>query len=806
MMTGAQWTRLQELFDSASAIPLADRPGFLVRHCGSDITLRRGVEELLSWSTANVGPADPAASVVSETAQALFEECGAGRHAGPYRLIRQLAQGGMGAVYLAERDDGEFRRQVAVKLVRPLFAPRRAMIERFFAERQILAQLNHPNIALMLDGGMTAGGEPYLAMEYVDGIPLDEYCKNLPLRQKLLLCCAVCDAVQYAHRNLVVHRDLKPANILVTAAGVPKLLDFGIAKLMESGGEVTVPAERMLTPGFASPEQILGEPVTTSADIYALGVILYAVVSGRMPLAGVRETLDGVTPAKPTGDADLDTVILKAIHRDPARRYASVLELEQDLRRYLDGFPVAARGDSWPYRAGKFVRRNLLASLAAVLLVAALSGALIVARVAQAKAERRFGEVRALANTLVYEISDAVGNIPGAIEVRKLLVQRGLTYLDRLAAESAGDLSLQSELASAYDRIREVQFHVSRGNLGDTVGAFESARKVIALREKIAAAQPANLDARRQLANAYAMIASLTTQTRGLKDAEPFLAKSRAIREENFRRAPDDPQVQTDLAEELALAGVQAQAKGDTAAAALALRRSVDLNRKLVSASPADAARRNGLGLALLNLGDVSKDRLDDAIAAYAECLQTFERLTRETAPNNLGSRQVANYARLRLAGRYLAAGRVPESSALVAAAVTEAESLSAADPTDLKKRLLASTAYEGQSKVLERAGDLAGALRSSHRSLAVRREVLRKDPENRNPQQLVCGMLPQVARLERMTGAMPQARAHLNEAATLCASLAAADPARPVYRTLQDQVRRESAEWDRAAGRIATK
>ena len=293
----------------------------------------------------------------------------------------------MGIVYLASRADDLYQRQVAIKVVRPGFGPSAAMLLRFGGERQILANLDHPNIARLFDGGVTADGLPYLVMEYVDGVPIDQFCfsRQMNLAQRLQLFCEVCSAVDYAHKNLIVHRDIKPGNILVTAQGAAKLLDFGIAKLLD--GELaaqgpTRTIDRLMTPEYASPEQVRGEQVITATDVYALGVLLYELLTGerlfRLKTASPLEAVqiicgrEPVAPSEaPVADdshatpysrrslrGDLDKIVLTALRKEPARRYVSVAALAADIQAYLRGYPVQARTDSWTYRSGKFIRRN----------------------------------------------------------------------------------------------------------------------------------------------------------------------------------------------------------------------------------------------------------------------------------------------------------------------------------------------------------------------------------------------------------------------------------------------------------------
>lgn len=392
MITPLRWERIQKIFDEASLLPPGRRQEWLNGACQGDHALYLQVESLLR-SDADSGVLEQQVASYANTVAAAPPE-----RIGPYRIVSEIGHGGMGAVYLAERADEQYERQVAIKIIRSFAAPPLELVRRFRMERQILASLQHANIAQMLEGGVTDDGIPYIAMEYVKGVRIDEYCdrKGLSARQRIELFRNVCSAVQHAHRNLVIHRDIKPGNILVTDDGIPKLLDFGIAKLLQPENvpeamlttALTVAAERPRTPEYASPEQVNGGAITTATDVYALGIVLYELLTGRHPFADFRSeirTLERAIcetePHRPSAKAsafasqikgDLDSIVLKAIRKEPEQRYASVEQLSEDLGRYLDGFPVAARRGTRRYRAGKFIRRHRFGVAAATALILVL--------------------------------------------------------------------------------------------------------------------------------------------------------------------------------------------------------------------------------------------------------------------------------------------------------------------------------------------------------------------------------------------------------------------------------------------------
>ncbi len=522
-MTAERWSRVREVLYAAAAVEAPARDSFLRETCGGDRDLRQEVERLLAAlekSGSFLEPKTPAAPEFS------------GTRLGPYLILERAGQGGMGTVYRAVRDD-DYHQQVAVKLVKRDLETE-PLLARFRQERQALALLNHPNIARLLDGGTTAEGRPYLVMEWVEGSTITDYChaKRLPLRQRLGLFLSVCDAVAHAHRNLVVHRDLKPSNILITPEGAPKLLDFGIAKILspDAGGEaltLTLDGMRPLTPDYASPEQVRGEAVTVATDIYSLGAVFFELLTGARPhrfetrtppeiervvcsedvrrVSEATRAEDGVPARELRGD--LDNIVSKALEKDAARRYSHVEEFGADVRRYLEGRPVLARTGTFWYRASKFSRRHkaMVGTVGAVALALTLGLVLALwqAREAQrqsALAERRFDLARRVANSLLYEVNDQIQDLAGSSKARELLLRRSLEYLDALSKEASSNTALQRDLANAYVRVAALQGIGGVSNLGKPGDARESLGKATALLASALAAEPASFEIRRDVA------------------------------------------------------------------------------------------------------------------------------------------------------------------------------------------------------------------------------------------------------------------------------------------------------------------
>ena len=452
-MTPERWRIAEEIVVAAWDLPEEDRAAFVSERCGTDGALQAQVTSLVQ-ARQQADRWTPPEPVAVETR----------RRFGPYELERLLGRGGMGAVYLAHRADGSFEQKAAVKIIGLPFElePFR---QRFKQERQILAQLNHPNITHLLDGGVTKDGELYLAMEYVDGVQIDQYVRDrqLPVAQRLNLFRQVADAVAFAHQNLIAHRDLKPSNILVTAAGVPKLLDFGTAKLLSSeAGEATGTGTGFLTVSYASPEQLQGQPGSALSDVFALGALLYELLSGEKAFTGdlvsrVSAT-DGVSLGKSLGP-DLDRIVGKALQPEPKQRYASAEQLSEDVRRYLAGEPVLAHPPSVWYRGRKFLRRNAWSAGLAVLFVAGMAGATAYsmqqARVAQRQAMR--------AQRISTFLSDMLSS-PNPSWYNTLKTKgKGVTILDvlgemqgRLGTELAGEPEVEAELRRSVGRMYSV--------------------------------------------------------------------------------------------------------------------------------------------------------------------------------------------------------------------------------------------------------------------------------------------------------------------------------------------------------------
>ena len=648
-MTDLRWARLDELFHRLADVAPAERARILDDECDDDPSLRRELELLIAAD--DEGGAD-VADVVARAETELDGASGSaeGDRVGPYTLLGSIGQGGMGTVYLAERSDESYEARVAIKVLRGVGGAEWSA--RMRAERRILATLKHPGIARLIDGGETASGQPYLVMEHVEGEPLDAYCSEhaLGVDERLRLFVHVCDAVQYAHGRLVVHRDLKPDNVLVDASGRPKLLDFGIAKLLgddERRDVRTRTGVRPMTMRYASPEQIRGERVTTATDVHALGVILYELLTGALPhpaeAKSVRELEDAILErdADPPGvDPDLDTIVLKALAKDPTRRYDSVERLAEDVRRYLAGLPVLARPSTWTYRTGKFVRRNRgavfggVATLASIFFFGVDSGIrLLDMRQERLAAQVARDEAQAVTSFLVdvFEATDPNEAQGLDVTAREILGNARTRVRDEFRERPGVQGSVMIALGRAYVRL----------------GAHDSATVLLA--EAVARVEQAHGLGSEQHATALRQLGAAHRSAGDLRAAEDVYRRVLDLRLELF--GPDG----LDTGEGWNNLGVVQDDLGDDEAALASLLEGLRIRRlHLPDAHEMVVTTLGNVGSVLIDLG-----RHDEAIE-YTRMALDGERALHAGAPHL----DVA-YALNNLASAIEYAGRLDEAEPL---------------------------------------------------------------------------------------------------------------------------------------------
>lgn len=566
-MQTANWQKIKEVFNQTLDLSEAERND-LLSNC--DETIRSEVLELLkSHSEAQNFISQPAVIEFG-----LSEDQFIGKKIGEYQIIKEIGAGGMGKVYLAEREG--FEQKFALKIIKRGMDTE-AVLRRFVRERQILSRLEHSNIARLLNVGSTTDGLPFFVMEFIEGEPITKFCESqqLSINERLEVFQKVCSAVSYAHQNLIVHRDIKPSNILVTSDGNPKLLDFGIAKLLNSEDiEATATQARILTPEYASPEQINNLPITTATDVYSLGVVLYEILSGQRPASSSSNRWSGGRKTAKNNDdtqivtnpqskirspkslnGDVYNIVQKSIREEPERRYQSVQEFSEDIRRYLSGLPVAATADSTFYRFSKFIGRHkqgVIVSTLVGLLILAISGIAIwqgiIANREREKSEKRFEQVRKLANIVLFEYHDGIAQLPGATAMREKMVKDSLEFLDNLSAETIDNLELQRDMVKAYRKVGDIQGAFDTGNVGKTNDSVASYEKALTIQQKIVERNPENIEDRISLANLSIDIGILTSTIGDLQRSENNFQKSLSLFTDLQNEAANNVKVQSGLA------------------------------------------------------------------------------------------------------------------------------------------------------------------------------------------------------------------------------------------------------------------
>lgn len=821
------WERVKSILASALDLVPDERDGYLDEACDGRGDLREEVTSLLAAHARipdEVSLTHPFAGGASHAADERLAASMLGTTVGAYRLVDVLGQGGMGVVYLAARADGVHEGEAAVKLLRRGFQPED--LARFRAEQRILARLEHPGIARLLDAGVTDDGQPYLIMEYVAGSPITEHCDagRLEVDARLGYFAEICDTLRYAHRNLVVHRDLKPSNIMVDREGRVKLLDFGIAKLLDEdaypGAPLTRTGLRVLTPEYASPEQLRGEPVTTSSDVYGLGLLLYELLAGRRPFrldglsaAEVERVVCGTDPVRPSQaiDAaaalargatpeklrrkltgDLDVIVLTALRKKPERRFASVRELAEDLRRHRNGQTVTARPATVRYRLSRFARRHRM-PLAALMLVVFSLVAGIVATTRQAlETRRRLDEVRSLANTLLFDLHDAVEDIPGTTPVRRLMVSNALFHLDALAGDLGRDPDLKGELAEAFERIGRIQGDPQFANLGDLQGSLASYARARELRDEILAAAPDDRDARRARAHIVSRQAvidswngdndlAIARSGEALAELEELLvgnagdaglrAEIARVRDErgwwrmwageledgiaDSRAAvaeardllvvsPDDLDLRLQhwtclyhLAEGLKF-------RGDPPGALFALREGETLLRDLEGAHPANPRVLSGLQVCLRLIGEnLEEIDLRQALDAYREALASARALYAVDANNTNTQRSLAACHNA-IGGLLLVMNRWPEAITAFEEALPVRRDLWIQDPGNLNHGKSLAITHQRLCETLVQLGEYRAAQEHGHAAIRIHEQVLartRNDAMQEANVASVCGV-----------------------------------------------------------------
>ncbi|MDZ4754432.1 MAG: serine/threonine-protein kinase [Phycisphaerae bacterium] len=781
--------RISELFAEALRLDPSVRDAFLESRCGDDAGLLRELQSLFAHhhergvatpGHAGAGLVTGAFNISELVDDKLGESPGPGlgsafASTGRYTIIRLLGEGGMGAVYLAEQERP--RRTVALKVMRAGFGSMNRLRQRFELETEVLGRLQHPGIARIYDAGTatvkTAEGSvsvPYFAMEYVDGMSLLEYAEHhaLGTRERMRIVAMIAEAVAAAHRQGIIHRDIKPQNVVVDHAGDPKVLDFGVARATDSDLAVTTIqtdiGQLIGTLGYMSPEQVSGDPskIDARTDVYALGALTHELLTGK-PLVDSRqrtvsEVVRIIQDVEPpslssinrTFRGDLDTIVAKAIDKDPSRRYDDATSFAADVRRYLQVEPIVARPATHLYRIGKFARRNrvLVGGVVATFLALALglvgmSIGFINARTerdaaiaAQNTADARFDEVRKLAKTLVFDIHDMIAVLPGSTEARKKIVTTALEYLDRLGAEQSDDEALQMELSEGYLKVGQAQGYGSRAHLGDRAGAMQNFRKAEVIRKRMLARDPESEEWLGGLGSVQNQIALLELDSGHAQEALAMFEEVLANRERILAKAPEDPKKRRSVAIShqwigntyLKMAVPLSKESDDPAVAARRtelLMKGLDAYRTMQAiyvaiAAPDDPMPTRDLTVASEKIGDLYSElgELESALVEYRKSLEIRTRVYAEN-PDNHELRSDLVAATGKLGDRMVKLGEFDEAEPYLQQSHTLASAAVREDPSDvLAKTNLVVSEY--------RIGELAAARsKDASRPIASRKALL---------------------------------------------------------------------------------
>ncbi len=755
---------LERLFFETVDLEPEARRRYLDEHC-RDPQLREQVERLLRSDRVAEqflgAPVVKLANRMESTAAAPGAATILNRRVGPYRILREIGRGGMGAVYEAERLDGEVRLKVAIKFVPPKLR-NTAVLEKFRQERQILASLDHPNIARLLDAGTAADGSPYVVMELVNGEPIDEWCRkrNATPREIVALFLPVCSAVSHAHLNLVVHRDLKPQNILVTPAGQPKLLDFGIAKLIDEEHRNEKTAVRALTPDYAAPEQLDNGAVTTATDVFGLGCVLYKLLTGAPPKRDLRSPLDSTLPRasalKRELGGDLDHILARALHPRAEQRYATAGEFAAELKRYLAHRPVQASPRGWGYLASRFVRRNpaLVLAVSALVLSVALGTGISIWQAR--RAQQRFAEVRDLANRFLFQFDERIRDVPGTINARRYVVATALEYLEKLARDSGSDQGLRNELAAGYRRISEVQWSAGAPSLGDADAAAASARRA---RELLEQSPPGEEYARVLLCSG-----ELEDEFGNPQKAYEFSRRAREIADASLKKEPSNAAA-LDLASTASVLSSRAlRENGSAEEARLAAGRAVSLDQLALRAGNDGAALRLAASLGAQALAELACGRAENALATAQQAVDHLRALDQ--------SRGFAGRALMVALERLAEVGSAPLPPLSEAFAI--AQRRAEKDPADYRALLDLERAATRYGSALTAAGQLDAALRVA--PFADNHAALDAFPKTRESRRARADALAWLASFRRATGDPARALDSARAAASIYRDLLSAN------------------------------
>ncbi len=816
-MTSEEWSAVKEVFEASRCLSAPMRDDYLSHSCTSETT-RAEVESLLAAYAGDTEfLEEPALASLQPNSGTVPEFVGC------YEISRSIGEGGMSTVYEGYRRDGHFQQRVAIKVLKRGMDTT-ALLLRFRTERQILAEFRHPHTAQLLDGGALPDGRPFLVMEYVEGDRITEFCdyQKLSIEGRLNLFLQVCSAVQAAHQNLIVHRDIKPSNILVTSEGHCKLLDFGIAKILEPARyqrtlAPTMASERLLTPEYASPEQVRGESITTASDVYSLGVLLYELIAGRSPHNFESRQLDVIarsmeaqitspsaaisaagrgqdvaanratTPArlKRTLRGDLDNIVLRALREEPDRRYQSVEQMADDIRSYQRGLPVSARKETLRYLATKFFARNKAVSVVAILLLLAIlagtSGALWQAHRAERerkRAERRFSEMRKVANSLIFELHAAILPLRGSREAQELILRRATEMLDGLSKEAGNDAALALELAGGYRRLGDVQGNPLAENRGNTRAALRSYHEAVRLGKAAVALEPNSRAAKADLASSYQNLSSIAEAS----EAQSAITAAIQLHQQLLSEMPGDKDARGNLGVDYQRRGaVRSDKRNDFAGALRDELRSRDLLQQVADSPASNFRTWAQLSFAHKRVGSllILDRRLDEAFKEFQAALVLDDRIA-AAHPHDAVAEYNRTFTYSDLGEFYRIRGEFGKAIEYHRRALAIQESQAAADPGNERARRGVASTLSNLAFNLYSLGDFNGALDMQLKALPIAHGLVVEQPDSREARDELAkeeGLTAEL--LEYIAGHAPKTRCTAD-------SETARDRVRKVYTVLQ--------------------